>query len=511
MAGRKIAKVLIANRGEIAVRVIRACREMGIATVAVYSDVDRLMPHVQMADEAYSIGAAPSRESYLAMEKIVGVARKSHADAIHPGYGFLAENEEFAGLVIESGFIFVGPRPESIKAMGDKTEARALVKKANVPVVPGTDCPISSESEAREFCAYAGFPVLVKAAAGGGGKGMRLVKNPDQLGPALSGAQSEALSAFGDGRVYLEKYLENPRHIEFQILADEHGNIIHCGERECSIQRRHQKVIEESPSVILDEELRQRMGETAMMAARACNYHNAGTIEFLVDKDRNFYFLEMNTRLQVEHPVTEMRTGIDIVAAQLRIAMGEKLPFKQEDVRFRGHAIECRICAEDISNNYLPSTGRVVHLRPAEGLGVRDDRGIETGGEISVYYDPMIAKLVTWGNNRAEACDRMKRALREYEILGVKTNIPLHLFVLGHKKFLEGDFDTHFLDSYFKPEALNILTENELIAAAIVAVHAHTTAKVRTTAALDGNTARSNGLPPPHMKTWRSQRIRHMR
>ena len=466
---RKIKKVLIANRGEIAVRIIRACQEMEITSVAVYSDADRSSPHVLKADEAYRLGPPPSRESYLAMEKIIEIATRVGADAIHPGYGFLSENADFAQKVLDAGIEFIGPRPASIRAMGDKTEARKLVRSAGVPTVPGTPDAVDDLSIVRQFADEYGYPILIKAAAGGGGKGMRVVHSADELSAAFSGAQSEARSAFGDARVYVEKYLEKPRHIEFQILADKHGNTVHLGERECSIQRRHQKVIEETPSVIMDDEMRRKMGEMAVAAAKACRYENAGTIECLVDKDRNYYFLEMNTRLQVEHPITEMRTGIDLVHQQLRIAMGEKLPFAQHDITFRGHAIECRIYAEDSLNGFLPSTGRVTHLKPAQGFGIREDRGIEQGGEISVYYDPMISKLVAHGQTREEAIAKLKRALKEYEILGVKVNIPFNLFVLNHPAFVQGDFDTHFIAKYFEPGALPFPTEQEERVAALVA------------------------------------------
>ncbi len=511
MNQRKIKKVLIANRGEIAVRIIRSCQEMGIKTVAVYSDVDRTMPHVLMADEAYPIGSAPSRESYLVIDKIIKATKLSGAEAIHPGYGFLSERAEFAQRVLDEGLIFIGPRPESIRAMGDKTEARKLVSKAGVPIVPGTPDAIDSEDEARAFAVRVGLPVLIKAAAGGGGKGMRIVHKVDEFSSAFKGAKSEAQSAFGDARVYLEKYLENPRHIEFQILADQYGNTIHLGERECSIQRRHQKLIEETPSVIVDETMRAKMGETAVNAAKACGYQNAGTIEFLVDKNRNFYFLEMNTRLQVEHPITEMRTGIDLVSAQLRVAMGERLPWTQMDITFRGHAIECRICAEDPQNSYMPSTGIISHLRPGQGFGVREDRGIDVGGEVSVYYDPMISKLICWGSTRAEAIDRMKRALKEYELLGVKTNIPLHLFVLQHPSFLSGEFDTHFLQNYFTDDKLEPVSEEERIsAAAVCALVHHSMQKGGAQFQQQSHAANhaANGFKPGK---WKDQRIANMR
>lgn len=510
MERTEINKVLIANRGEIAVRIIRTCREMGIQTVAVYSDVDRTMPHVLMADEAYPIGPAPSSESYLSIDKIISVARKSHSNAIHPGYGFLSERAEFAERVAREGLIFIGPRAESIRAMGDKTAARKLVAQANVPTVPGTPEAVSTEVEAKKFCDQVGFPVLIKAAAGGGGKGMRVVHNGIELSSAMRGAASEAEKAFGDSRVYLEKYLENPRHVEFQILADKYGNTIHLGERECSIQRRHQKLIEETPSVIVDDAIRARMGETAVAAAKACGYENAGTIEFLVDKDRNFYFLEMNTRLQVEHPITELRTGIDLVAAQVRIAMGEKLPWIQSDIEFRGHALECRICAEDPENNSLPSTGVISHLMPAVGFGVRDDRGIEQGCEVSVYYDPLLAKLVCWGRTRTEAMARMKRALREYRLFGVKTNIPLHLFVLEHQNFGNGDYDTHFLTNFFSPERLQQPSRIELVAAAAVCAANYRSTQSDghlSTKPADGIGIPTNGQSPGKWKAQRTENL----
>lgn len=445
MKHRTMKKVLIANRGEIAVRIIRSCRERGIQTVAVFSEADRMMPHVLLADEAYLIGPSPSTESYLRSEVLIDVAKKSDADAIHPGYGFLSEKAHFSRLVTASGIIFIGPPAEAITMMGDKTEARKLMMEAGVPVIPGTRDPINDPSEAAAFAADHGYPVLIKAAAGGGGKGMRVVNEEDELPSLFRAAKSEARSSFGDDRIFIEKYLAEPRHVEFQILADAHGSVVHLGERECSIQRRHQKIIEESPSVIVDERMRNQMGEAAVMAARACGYVNAGTVEFLVDRDRKFYFLEMNTRLQVEHPVTELRTGIDLVAEQIRIAQNEALGYSQADIRMSGHAIECRIYAEDPANKYLPSTGKLLHLKASQGPGIRDDRGVEAGNDISVYYDPMISKLVTWGATRDEARRRMVRALREYEILGVATNIPLNLSIIRHPDFIAGTFDTHFL------------------------------------------------------------------
>lgn len=511
MAKRKLKKVLIANRGEIAVRVIRSCKEMRIPTVAVFSDVDRMMPHVLAADEAYHIGPAPSSQSYLVMDKILEVAKRSGADAIHPGYGFLSENPVFAQRVADAGLIFIGPSPASMKAMGDKTEARKLVQRANVPTVPGTNGAIDSEADARAFSKEAGFPVLIKAAAGGGGKGMRVVHKMDDLSSSFVAAQSEAKSAFGDGRVYLEKYLENPRHVEFQILADNHGNTVHLGERECSVQRRHQKVVEETPSPVLDDGLRKAMGETAVLAAKACKYSNAGTIEFLVDRNKNFYFLEMNTRLQVEHPITEMRTGIDLVAQQLRVAMGEKLSFTQEDIEFRGHAIECRICAEDPYNNFLPSIGAITHLRPAQGFGVREDRGVDEKGEISVYYDPMISKLIAWGQSRPEAIHRMERALREYEILGVKTNIPFCLFVLQHPKFIDGEYDTHFIPNYFLPERLETPTTEEVEAAALVVALLESKTVGASFVTGGNSTFGADVAAMSSSGKWKQQRLQNMR
>ncbi|HEX9654419.1 MAG TPA: acetyl-CoA carboxylase biotin carboxylase subunit, partial [bacterium] len=446
MHKKSFKKILIANRGEIAVRVIRACRELGIATVAVYSAADQFGLHVRLADEAYAIGPAPSRESYLVHDKIIDAARQSGAQAIHPGYGFLSENPEFARRVIAAGLVFIGPPAEAMKIMGDKTAARQSMLSAKVPIVPGTEKPLADEKVALATAQELGYPVLLKAAAGGGGKGMRVVKADGEMASAFRAARSEAESAFGDGRIYLEKYLEAPRHIEFQILADQHGHVVHLGERECSIQRRHQKVIEESPSCIVDDKLRREMGEAAVKAAQACGYQNAGTIEFMVDRHRHFYFLEMNTRLQVEHPVTEMITGIDLVKEQIRIAAGESLNYEQQDIRFSGHAIECRIYAEDPANNFLPSIGQIKYMSPPGGFGVRDDNGYDAGAEVSIYYDPLIAKLIVWGRHRHETIDRMKRALREYHIHGIETSIPFCLLVMNHPQFIAGDFDTHFIE-----------------------------------------------------------------
>jgi len=444
------SKVLVANRGEIAVRILRACRELGMDTVAVYSDADRSSLHVRYADEAYLLGPAPARESYLRGDKIIEIAKRCKAGAIHPGYGFLAERDDFALAVEEAGLVFIGPRPSAIAAMGDKAVARATVTAAGVPIVPGTE----GEGDLRdeEIIAIApriGFPLLIKATAGGGGKGMREVTSPEQMGDLLQSARREAESAFGNGNVYLEKLLTNARHIEFQILADSAGNVIHLGERECSLQRRHQKLLEESPSPFIDDALRQRMGEVACTAARAVDYLNAGTIEFLVDADHNFFFLEMNTRLQVEHPVTEMVTGIDIVKEQIRIARGRKMRYSQDDVRWNGSAIECRVNAEDPYNNFLPSTGTLNQIIPPTGPGVRVDTGVYPGFQISPYYDSMISKLICWGETRGEAILRMRRALEEYRILGVKTNIPFHQNIMDSHRFMGGQYDTRFVEERF--------------------------------------------------------------
>jgi len=502
MMTRPIRTVLIANRGEIALRIIRTCRERGIRSVAVFSDADRRAPHVLHADMAFPIGPAPSLQSYLNVERVLDAARKAGADAIHPGYGFLSENAGFAQAVADAGLVFVGPSPEAIRSMGDKTRARSLVTQAGVPIVPGTDGPVSSLSEARAFCEMHGYPVLLKAAAGGGGKGMRLVHRADELESAMKGAALEAGSAFADARIFLEKYLERPHHVEFQVLGDVSGHVIHLGERECSVQRRHQKVVEESPSPILTSELRARMGETAVRAARACRYANAGTVEFLVDGARNFFFLEMNTRLQVEHPITEMRTGLDLVALQLRVAAGEDLPFGQEEVRWNGHAIECRICAEDVENNYMPSTGTVTHLRPAQGIGIREDRGVNEGGEIPVHYDPMISKLIAWAPSRPEAIERMRRALLEYQILGVTTNIPLLRFIMEHDVFRQGDYTTHFLADHFNPGDLAKGSAQSRKAIAILAALLK-----------EAGEARVNGLGTDQRekRRWRLQRTDMMR
>src|SRR5512143_57209 len=447
-------KVLVANRGEIAVRIIRACRELGIDTVGVYSEADRQALHVRYADEAYLLGPAPSRESYLRADKIIDIARKCGADAVHPGYGFLAEREDFAQMCLDAGIAFIGPKPSSIAAMGDKAEARATVIKAGVPVVPGTeDVGNMTDEQLLRAAPQIGFPLLIKATAGGGGKGMREVESLEEMPTLLQSARREAESAFGDGNVYLEKLIEGARHIEIQILADTHGNVIHLGERECSLQRRHQKLLEEAPSSELDEELRNRMGTVAVKAAQAVNYVNAGTIEFLLDKDRNFYFLEMNTRLQVEHPVTEMVTGIDIVKEQIRIARGRALSYSQEEIKFNGHAIECRINAEDPYNNFMPSTGRITHMILPTGPGVRVDTGVYPGFEISPFYDSFISKLIVSGVTRGEAILLMRRDIEEYKIPGVRTNITFHQRMMDSHRFMGGQYDTRFVEERFSMEA----------------------------------------------------------
>src|SRR6202049_3024504 len=443
-------KILITNRGEIAVRVIRACHEMGISAVAVYSDVDRSPLHVRKADEAYPIGAPAASESYLNIPKILDVAKRSGADAIHPGYGFLSENAKFAQACGDAGVKFIGPSPASMEMMGSKTRARQEMEKAGVPFVPGTSRGLESAEQAKQVAAKIGYPVMLKAAAGGGGKGMRLVHAPEELEPALEAAQSEAERAFGDREVYLEKVIVNPRHIEMQVLGDEHGNTVYLGERECSIQRRHQKVLEESPSPIVDPDMRQRMGEVAVRVAQAANYTNAGTVEFLVDQDKNFYFLEMNTRLQVEHPVTELITGLDLVHLQIRIAAGEKLHFTQEDVRIRGHAIECRIYAEDPDNNYFPSPGKISLLQEPSGPGIRLDSGMYEGWNVPIDYDPLLAKLIGYGTDRDQAIARLTRALSEYFVGGIKTNASLFRSILRDADFRAAKLDTGFLDRMLK-------------------------------------------------------------
>lgn len=441
---------MIANRGEIAVRIMRSCREMGIRTVAVFSEADRTSRHVMYADEAYLIGPAIATNSYLNIEKIIEVAKASRADAIHPGYGFLSENATFARRCQEEGIIFIGPRPETIEMMGDKIEARKCMEKAGVPIVPGTEEPLQSVEEAIQLCNRIGYPVMLKASMGGGGKGMRLIHHEGEVEEAYNMARSESLSSFGDNTVYLEKFVEEPHHIEFQILGDNHGNAIHLFDRECSIQRRHQKIVEESPSPFLTPELREEMGRCAVRAAKAVNYSGAGTIEFLVDKHRHFYFLEMNTRLQVEHPVTEEVVGVDLVKEQIRVANDEVLHLKQEDIRQRGHAIECRICAEDTENNFIPSPGIIKQLMEPNGIGVRIDSYVYEGYEIPIYYDPMIGKLIVWATTRQYAIERMRRVLYEYKITGLKTNLNYLKRIMHNPDFVRGEYNTLFIEKNTK-------------------------------------------------------------
>ncbi|MHB8870006.1 MAG: acetyl-CoA carboxylase biotin carboxylase subunit [Thermoleophilia bacterium] len=438
-------KILVANRGEITVRIIRACRELDIPVVVVYSDADRLALHVRYADEAYSIGPAPSIESYLVAERIIEVALRSGAEAVHPGYGFLSENHRFARMCEEAGLVFIGPSPCAMEAMGDKLQARRAMEAAGVPLVPGTPV-LNSAEEARALIAPIGYPIVLKPSGGGGGKGMRVVEREEDVAGALASARSEASSSFGDDSVYAERFVVRPRHVEIQVLGDNHGNVVHLFERECSIQRRHQKIVEEAPSPFIDPETRIAMGEAAVRAARSVDYAGAGTVEFLVDSERRFYFLEMNTRLQVEHAVTELVTGIDLVKMQLAVAAGGPLPFAQGDITLNGAAVECRIYAEDPDRDFMPSPGRITALRAPGGPGVRDDIGVYEGYEVPLYYDPLLSKLSAWGRDRDEAIGRLRRALSEYVIEGIKTNIPFHLRLLRHPDFLSGDVDTTFVD-----------------------------------------------------------------
>jgi acetyl-CoA carboxylase biotin carboxylase subunit len=462
-------KILIANRGEIAVRVIRACHEMGIAAVAVYSDVDRASLHVRKADEAYPIGAPAASESYLNIPKILDVAARSGADAVHPGYGFLSENAKFARACADAGLKFIGPTAAAMDAMGSKTRARQAMERAGVPFVPGTSHGLESYEQAEQVAARIGYPVMLKAAAGGGGKGMRLVHGPEELKSALEGARSEAERSFGDSEVYIEKAILNPRHIEMQVLADEHGNTVYLGERECSLQRRHQKVVEEAPSPIVDPDMRKKMGEVAVRVAQAAGYTNAGTVEFLVDQQKNFYFLEMNTRLQVEHPVTELITGLDLVHLQIRIAAGERLPFTQDEVTIRGHAIECRIYAEDPDNNYFPSPGKITLLLLPSGPGIRRDSGMYEGWMVPMDYDPLLAKLIGYGTDREQAISRLTRALSEYFVGGIKTNISLFRRVLNDPDFRAAKIDTGFLDRLLKQKPAETPTDPKAIEVAVIA------------------------------------------
>lgn len=464
-------KLLVANRGEIAIRVMRAAREMGIRTVAVYSEADRNALHVRYADEAFPIGPAASSQSYLVMDKILQAAKETGADAIHPGYGFLSENADFADKVKASGLIFVGPSGDSMRQMGSKLAAKGTAEKHGIPLVPGTAKAIESVEEGKQIAENVGFPLLIKASAGGGGKGMRIVNAVDEFEEQMRLAVSEAVSSFGDGAVFIERYVGSPRHIEIQVLADNHGNAVYLFERECSIQRRHQKVVEEAPSSVLTPAIREAMGKCAVQVAKACDYSGAGTVEFLLDEKLNFYFLEMNTRLQVEHPVTEYITGLDLVKEQIKVARGEKLSFKQEDLRIQGHAIEIRVCAEDPQNNFLPDIGRLTTYRIPQGPGIRVDDAYEEGMEIPIYYDPMIAKLIVYGADRDEAIERMVRAIDDYHITGVKTTLPFCKYVMRHPAFVTGKFDTHFVKNHFKPQDLDLKDEAEMELAAILAVN----------------------------------------
>jgi len=463
-------RILIANRGEIAVRIARAARELNIDTIAIYHSIDKEMPFVQYCDYAYKLEGESPKEAYLDINQIIDIAKKSHCDAIHPGYGFLSENADFAKAVEDSKIVFIGPKSKSIEMMGSKTGAREIMARANVPIVPGTKEPLQSIEDALSIADEIGYPVLLKASAGGGGKGMKKVENHSELADAFNSAKREALKAFADDSIYIEKYFENSKHIEFQIFADTHGNYVHLGERDCSIQRRHQKIIEEAPSTVLDEALRMKMGKVAIDAAKACDYVNAGTIEFLLDKNKNFYFLEMNTRLQVEHPVTEMVTGFDLAKEQIRVAEGHPLSFSQEDVKINGYAIECRIYAEDSFNNFMPDIGKITYLRQPDGFGVRVDSGIENGTEVSMHFDPMLAKLITWGRDRSDAISRMESALKNYRVNGVKTIIPFLLAVIRHHEFKYGYFDTGFIQHAFDFSSLDLIQQkNEEIVAAIAA------------------------------------------
>jgi len=463
-------KLLVANRGEIAIRVMRTAKKMGIKTVAVYSTADRNALHVKYADEAVLIGEAPSSESYLRGDKIISVAKELHVDAIHPGYGFLSENADFAEACEKNDIIFIGPKSKAIRVMGSKLEAKEAVKTYDIPMVPGIDESITDVSKAKIIAKDIGYPVLIKASAGGGGKGMRIVEKEKDLESQMNRAISEATSAFGDGSVFIEKYVTSPRHIEIQVMADTHGNVIHLFERECSIQRRHQKVIEEAPSSLLTPELRKEMGEAAIKVAKACDYVGAGTVEFLMNDKLDFYFLEMNTRLQVEHPVSEWITGTDLVELQIRVARGEELPLKQEDLSINGHALELRVYAEDPMNDFLPSVGHLDVYKLPSGEGIRVDNGFEEGMDIPIYYDPMLSKLITYGKTRDEAIDLMLKAISDYYVEGIQTTLPFGTFVCDHEAFRSGNFDTHFVKKYYSPEALKASHDDEARIAALVAL-----------------------------------------
>lgn len=461
-------KILIANRGEIALRIMKTAKKMGIETVAVYSEVDRHSPHVKFADEAVLLGKAPSSESYLVMEKVINAAKSTGAEGIHPGYGFLSENAVFAQMVADNGITFIGPKPDAIKVMGNKLAAKEAVRDYDIPMVPGIEEAVTDVALAKKIAKEIGFPILIKASAGGGGKGMRVVTNMEELPEQMKRAISEAVAAFGDGAVFIEKYVGSPRHIEIQVLADTHGNVVHLFERECSVQRRHQKVVEEAPSAVLIPEIRKAMGEAAVKVAKACDYVGAGTVEFLLDEHKNFYFLEMNTRLQVEHPVTELIAGVDLVAQQIKVARGEKLAFTQSDLEIKGHALEIRVYAEDSLDNFMPSIGTLSTYKKPEGEGIRVDDGFEQGMEVPIYYDPMLSKLVTYGSTREEAIQLMLEAIRNYKIEGVATTLPFGKFVCEHEAFVSGNFDTHFVKDYYAPEQLKAQYAKEKEIAALV-------------------------------------------
>ena len=489
-------RILIANRGEIAVRVIRACRELGVETVAVFSEADRAALHVREADYAVAVGPAPAAQSYLNTERILEAAKQTGAEAIHPGYGFFSENAGFARAVQEAGLVFIGPPPSAIEQMGDKVEARKLMAAAGVPVVPGSPGTLEREEEVRDLANKIGFPIMLKAAAGGGGKGMRLVEYEKDLSSAVRTVASEAKSSFGDGRFYVEKFVSRPRHIEVQVFADLHGNTVHVFERECSIQRRNQKVVEESPSPFITPEMRAEMGAVAVRAARAVNYAGAGTIEFLADADRNFYFLEMNTRIQVEHAVTELVTGVDLVKAQVLVAAGERLPFAQSDLAQSGWALECRVYAEDPAAGFVPAPGRIDHIKFPDGPGIRVDAGVYAGGEVPIYYDPMIAKLAVWGRDRKEAIARMRRALNEFSIAGeLTTNLDFHRWLMTHPRFIAGDFDTGFISQEYHPQAAQDGSDGARLAAILTAALSARRDTNHTAAAAQPAAGKSAGSP----------------
>lgn len=496
-----IQKILIANRGEIALRIIRSAKEMGIKTVAVYSDADRTMPYVLAADEAVHIGPAPSAQSYLLAEKIIEAAKQTGADAIHPGYGFLSEQASFSKAVFEAGLTFIGPSAYSIDMMGDKLKAKNAVLSFGVPMVPGTEEPVTSLEQASEIAHKIGYPILIKAAAGGGGKGMRVVEKEEDLSTQMQLAKSEALNAFNNDEIFIEKFLAKPKHIEIQILGDSHGNYVYFFERECSIQRRHQKLVEEAPSSCLTTDLRQEMGACAINVAKACKYVGAGTVEFLVDEELNFYFLEMNTRLQVEHCVTEMITGKDLVKEQIKVANGLALDYTQEDLNIRGHAIELRICAEDPADNFMPDTGKLLVYKRPQGFGVRVDDGYEEGMDIPIFYDPMIGKVIAWGENRQEAIDRLVRAIDEFKIVGIKTTLPFGKWAIQHPAFVAGKYDTGFIEEHYQPEELFEEQEDDFKAISQFAAQLWESEKAQLKPLTEKKTSHTSSA-------WKSQKFR---